>query len=436
MEYLISAIDVTLKTLKPAILIAIFTSLMIFLAIMERRSILSGTFKDFKPTIVSLGILGTFIGIFAGLWYFDTENISESVPNLLEGLKIAFVTSIIGMIIASFLTVWEKFSKKTSGDDEVEIMQSMNQSLLNLREDSNEGLHKLHDQMSLLREENVNKLSALVETTHSGFEATNASLKQAIDTLSEGATQEIIQALEKVISDFNENLTKQFGDNFKELNQACLKLVEWQRDYKETMAESQKQISQLLDSFERTDNTLEKIHKRNEETANIYDKLETIIKTIDKQISSMTDLLKTYQGLGEDADNMFQTIKNRLNETISHMDEFATAMKQSIHEQSETFNKLNENMKSQASDIFGTMKDGLNETNSEMSKFTKEIQKSINMQSETLGTLTDELETQLQTSLQELEKSLTTLTNDFAKNYDEFLKRFQEVQQARLHEEE
>ena len=431
-----SIIESVLSTLQPAIIIVVFASIMIVLAVVERISISFGTFKDFKPTIVSLGILGTFIGVFIGLWYFDTDNISESVPKLLEGLKIAFVTSIIGMIIASVLAIWEKFSKKAQGDDETEIMQSINRSLLNFQEDSKKGFATLHDQMSLLRKENADKLSTLVEATNNGFETTNKSLKEAIDTLSKGATEEIIQALEKVISDFNQNLTKQFGDNFKELNQACLKLVEWQRDYKETMDESQKQINRLLDSFERTDNTLEKIHKRNEETADVYEKLEIIIKTIDKQISSMTDLLKTYQGLSGDADNMFQTVKNRLNETSSHMDEFATAMKQSIHEQSETFNKLNEDMKSQASGIFETMKDGLNETNSEMSTFAKEIQKSINMQSETLGTLTNKLGTQLQTSLQELEKSLTTLTNEFAKNYDEFLKRFQEVQQARLHEEE
>lgn len=70
---------------------------MIYAAYSEWESIKKNAFKDYKPVIISIGILGTFIGIFLGLWNFDTNNIIESVPNLLEGLKLAFVTSILGM---------------------------------------------------------------------------------------------------------------------------------------------------------------------------------------------------------------------------------------------------------------------------------------------------------------------------------------------------
>jgi translation initiation factor 2 alpha subunit (eIF-2alpha) len=46
------------------------------------------------------------------------------------------------------------------------------------------------------------------------------------------ATEEIIKALQDVIKDFNNNLTEQFGDNFKQLNEAVLKMIEWQSTYK------------------------------------------------------------------------------------------------------------------------------------------------------------------------------------------------------------
>ena len=44
--------------------------------------------KDLKATIISIGVLGTFTGIFLGLYHFDTSKITESVPKLLEGLKL------------------------------------------------------------------------------------------------------------------------------------------------------------------------------------------------------------------------------------------------------------------------------------------------------------------------------------------------------------
>lgn len=51
------------------------------------------------PTVVStLGVLGTFIGITKGLIGFDTNDLDRSIPWLLEGLKTAFFTSLLGML--------------------------------------------------------------------------------------------------------------------------------------------------------------------------------------------------------------------------------------------------------------------------------------------------------------------------------------------------
>jgi hypothetical protein len=49
--------------------------------------------------LVSLGVLGTFAGIFLGLVDFDVTNIDQSVTKLLEGMKFAFITSIVGMTL-------------------------------------------------------------------------------------------------------------------------------------------------------------------------------------------------------------------------------------------------------------------------------------------------------------------------------------------------
>ena len=41
----------------------------------------------------TLGIFGTFVGIFIGLLGFDVNDITSSVPQLLGGLKTAFLIS-------------------------------------------------------------------------------------------------------------------------------------------------------------------------------------------------------------------------------------------------------------------------------------------------------------------------------------------------------
>jgi len=80
--------------------------------------------KYILPTILSsLGILGTFTGIAIGLFAFDVNNIDQSVPKLLEGLKLAFISSITGIV----LTILMKFELShaeqidESDDDQNEI---------------------------------------------------------------------------------------------------------------------------------------------------------------------------------------------------------------------------------------------------------------------------------------------------------------------------
>lgn len=47
--------------------------------------------KDLKSQIVSLGVLGTFIGIFMGLQDFNPANMKNSIDTILIGLKTAFL---------------------------------------------------------------------------------------------------------------------------------------------------------------------------------------------------------------------------------------------------------------------------------------------------------------------------------------------------------
>ena len=57
------------------------------------------------PTLISsLGVLGTFAGITIGLVYFDPNNLDESIPKLLGGLKTAFFTSLAGMLGSMILS--------------------------------------------------------------------------------------------------------------------------------------------------------------------------------------------------------------------------------------------------------------------------------------------------------------------------------------------
>lgn len=67
-------------------------------AIYAKRMDKAHNFSNYTPTLLtSLGILGTFCGIVAGLLGFDIANIDGSIDKLLLGMKTAFTTSLVGM---------------------------------------------------------------------------------------------------------------------------------------------------------------------------------------------------------------------------------------------------------------------------------------------------------------------------------------------------
>ncbi len=76
------------------------------------------TGKDLKSQIVSVGVLGTFVGIFIGLQAFNPDDIVNSVNDILMGLKTAFFTSIVGMSVSTILSIVQKFSKKRDREGE------------------------------------------------------------------------------------------------------------------------------------------------------------------------------------------------------------------------------------------------------------------------------------------------------------------------------
>ncbi len=61
--------------------------------------------------LTSLGILGTFIGLVLGLRGFDPvsyEAMASSITSLIDGIKVAFVTSVYGISLSLAYTYWER----------------------------------------------------------------------------------------------------------------------------------------------------------------------------------------------------------------------------------------------------------------------------------------------------------------------------------------
>lgn len=383
-----------LTVISSIVIFVIAISWMLYLAKKDQASLLAGQHVDLKSVIVSIGVLGTFIGIAIGLWEFDTTIIDASVPKLLEGLKLAFATSIAGMAISIGLTSIQR-DKLTGGDDELSVLGEINDKLSGLTElneqikglrlemrdeqkstreligNANESIEKIVTEETLknfrieVHEEQLKGRTFLEEQ----FSKTNKSLEEAIDVLSRGATEEIIKALETVIQDFNNNLTEQFGDNFKQLNEAVKALLHWQDQFKEIVETDYHLLEQIRESLKGSNETLETIASRNKEVVSVYEQLSSLINVYDNQVEILNKQLDEFSKIGENASKSFDLLNSR----------FET------------------------------------------------VQTSLGEQSEIISKLTSEISLKLPESLGQLESTLVGLTDQFGEDYKSFLENYKNL---------
>ncbi|WP_269901752.1 MotA/TolQ/ExbB proton channel family protein [Paenalcaligenes faecalis] len=265
-------------------------------------------FIHYAPTLMtSIGILGTFVGIVLGLFHFDTDQIDQSIPTLLEGLKTAFITSVAGMSSAMLFSLidslWlSKKRRSVDADSLSEITPADIYQVLTgqqqLMEQQHGQLERVLEQQARHNEQLQQRLGGWQEAQEKQAELFSLDLWQRMDTfsqmLSKSATEQVIDALRHVIVDFNKNLTEQFGDNFKALDASVHKLVIWQQQYKTQVDTMSDQYQQSVTALLETRKAVAGIWQ---ECANIPAAMDDIRETLEINQHQIKELERHLEGL-------------------------------------------------------------------------------------------------------------------------------------------
>jgi hypothetical protein len=264
--------------------------------------------------VTNIGMLGTFLGIVLGLWDFDVNNINDSVPALLGGMKMAFITSVCGIFFYIVLKCVPP--KKIIGPDDQTVIGLLkiiadngnkNYDLIKTIEKSisGDGDTALLTQIQRLRVTTNDSLNAIKETTDDGLNEVNKSFKEFAEKQADNNSKALTDALKEVIKDFNAKINEQFSDNFKQLNEAVGRMLEWQDKYKEQIEKTTEQFGLALKGITEAKDVIVDLSGQ----ASIYK--ETSIK-----LGEILDNLNTnLVGIGEmarNAENVFPIIKNNI----------------------------------------------------------------------------------------------------------------------------
>lgn len=409
--------------------------------------------------LTTFGILGTFFGIALGLLDFNPNDIQTSVPMLIDGIKTAFWVSAWGIFCALTIKVREAFwgVPKISSDDKYQgatvddlasLLQDVKSALVGSEESTLLGQIKLARQDSNDRIDNLKK-----------------SFDDFAVKVAENNSKALIEALREVIRDFNTKISEQFGDNFKQLNQAVGKTLEWQEQYRHQVAEMieqqtqasknmavtaesmalatdrYKSIVEQAASFNEIAQALSELLKASSENVTALEmqrhqvdeslrSLATLINTassglpeIEGKITAITEQLgRSVKETGEEFNNaLLSNIRNSTQEISNDVKQVTKQLSDGVTASNDEFKKLLLNTIQQTNQEFNA---NLQQVNQEINGNVKQL---VEKTKEQVRVLDAALSEELTKSLESLGSQLVSLSQKFAEDYTPLTNKLRDI---------
>ncbi len=241
---------------------------------------------EYFPTLVStLGVLGTFWGITKGLMAFDTSDLDQSIPGLLDGLKTAFFTSLAGMIGSMFLSAFisKKQDERDGGISDInQAAGEITKSVKAMSDANTETIRSIQQQLTE-QEADRKTFYRTVGEVMSKISGTQKSITSAIDSL-----VLLQRSQENSLADIKEATTQQ---------SVAINSV---AKYSQEVSEYTHHLGEILDVISGMSGTEDEINEKvgklkeiiHGEVIEIEDNMAKTNKLLESKFDEFTELLK------------------------------------------------------------------------------------------------------------------------------------------------
>jgi len=314
-------------------------------------------FESLPSVFPTLGILFTAFGITVGIWNFDTTDIQNSIPHLLDGLKLAFIATMLGIfcLIAfqKYIAVVQKQiddspNKPRKQTDELSAIGELTFAVTELKQDNQKQIERLMQSFSADLETKVSvKISSLETEIIKLHNNANETQKITFD------------GLNKVIAttdNTRHEITEQLKNLRDEQKAAAEKAIRFTDETTKAIAESAKLTSTKFDEFS------ELLRKNNTEA------LVEVMKRVTEEFNTqMSDLIN----------RLVKENFEELNSSVNNLNEWQRQNKEQIHKLTEQFQNTTEMFRTSATtlkDVAANTKE-LTADNGKLSQIVKELQR-------------------------------------------------------------
>lgn len=220
----------------------------------------NAAFSEFiASALTGLGILGTFVGLVVGLQSFQTgsaEAINNSIAPLIDGMKIAFYTSIFGVTLSVLYGLFFRHSKDRAQAALQTFLSEFYQApgahpqneaiskLLGYQQEQSDNLKEFVDTISIklgeaVRDALLPALATMPAQFSAQLQATIVPslerMEQSFGGLVEAIGQSQSNGMDKIVQYFIDEMNRCLGDQMQTLGASIESLCKWQSDTVEAL---------------------------------------------------------------------------------------------------------------------------------------------------------------------------------------------------------
>lgn len=424
---------------------------------------------DIIPSVFpTLGIFCTALGITIGIWNFNTSDINGSIPELLGGLKLAFIATMAGIVGLIVFQKWNALIQKEIEEspnrpvkytDELAAINALSQNITEFKESLIDSIEKnLEEKVALklgllekeivslnniinnnhkIENENLTELNTntknsrieikeqfklLREESKSIGEKSNKNTKEIIDAMgnnnkfivkkfdefsdlmAKNNTEALVDVMKNATEQFNSQMTELINKLVQENFSELNKSVQSMNNWQR---ENKEQIQKLTDNFQKTTELFDISSKTLSEVAK---NTESLVDNEGKLVKLVTTLETVLI-----EENNFSEITNKLTSIID-------TLKQTTESFDETTNKLNDWVRTERN--FKESADIIIHKLEEFRDFKSDIWKNYRAEMEKSVSIIKNVSNQIGEDLTNINNEFYERLNDTLTNLDLCIQRF------------